>query len=92
MGATFCYRVYEGTLEEVKEEWKSDVESDLYSHGHEYSGSIGMLGECFILVKETFDDVDKAVEHIEENHGKWDDAMCCKTKNEEYVIGGWCSS
>ena len=96
MGASFSYRVYRATsIDEVKKKWSSDVEQSLYESGHSYSGEIGMLGEDFI-VTQTCKTIEESIEYIEDNHKKWETALCVPTTDKSgysaYVVGGWCSS
>ena len=79
MGASVDLRTYKfTTIEDIKRQWKDDVDDSLDANGYEYSGRIGMLGRGFSLSEKIAGSEEEAEEYIVDNHRKWNDAMAVR--------------
>lgn len=104
MGAEFESRIVKDRDRgEIEKTWSESIKQSLYDNGHSgYSGTIAEMPDGIDWEDHEFDSRDKAEEHLQDNHNKWDKAMAVsfyrpcdddKTKNEKWwIIGGWCSS
>lgn len=82
--------------EKISKQWAKMVKEDLYAHGHQYSGSIGMLGSHISSwYDRAFKDQREAHEFIASSHDKWDPAIAVsylEKRSKKWLVGGWCSS
>lgn len=98
MGASLSTRSFSFNLsrEKILKQWAKMVEEDLYAHGHQYSGGIGMLGpHIYLWSDRAFKDESEAHEFIASIHHKWDPAMAVsylEKRSKKWLVGGWCSS
>jgi len=80
MGAQFNARIFHGSEAEVIKEFNTWVSNSQYENGHagNYTGSIsekGKNGLIFPRFDKPFKAEDLAEDWLQENNGKWDDAM-----------------
>lgn len=98
MGATLSTRSFSFNLskEKIQAKWAKMVKEDLYANGHQYSGSIGMLGpRISSWYDRAFKTEREAYEFIRESHDKWDPAIAVSyvdKRAKKWLVGGWCSS
>jgi hypothetical protein len=98
MGASLSTTSFSFNLskEKIAKQWTKMVKEDLYAHGHQYSGSIGMLGPYISTWHDrAFKDEREARELIANIHNKWDPAIAVSYLNKrakKWLVGGWCSS
>ncbi len=94
MGGSFDSRTYSKikypTREKVEAQYKEDQADSAYENGHSYSGCIGVMppGIEWRTTKAT---TTEAEAYITEHHSKWDKAWGVEC-DDEYIVGGWCSS
>lgn len=111
MGASFASRRLDGKLSkaEVKAKFEAIQDADRHDNGHSYSGGLGMTsGLTFVDKQPTFATVDLALNWIQDEAEKWENALCVRAVGapwamskdepapapdaEVWVIGAWCSS
>ena len=92
------------TQKKAEREWDRDVNESLHCEGHEYSGGVGMLGKNVNWISKVFPTDEKAIEYIENKHGKHDNPIGARFEKARgssnrftkqlcgFVIGGWCAS
>lgn len=85
------YSVEASTPKEAENEYNKLVEQACYDHGN--SGYTGCIAESpgFTIIKGLFT-IQEAEGYIEKHAEKWENSLCLKTSDTEYLIGGYYSS
>ena len=71
------------TIQELEDTWNELVAQDLYDNGHQYSGTIGMLGENIKFLDKEFMSLQNAIEFIIDTHDKGECAIAVRLEGKE---------
>lgn len=94
MGANFVSREYpvQYTRKAVEVAFDKAVEQSRYEDGHCYSGEIGMVSGLLFETHTRFGSEDAALEWLQDNAQKWEEAKCVRLIDGRWIIGAWCAS
>jgi hypothetical protein len=83
MGSAFNYYKYNGSKEDIYNDFSEHQEEECHANGSDtYAGHLGTLPGLEIVAITPFAEMRAARNYIEENHSKWEAAMAVPYKGE----------
>lgn len=97
MGGNFDEDYIKATNDkELYAAWPEFHERHLYDYGHAgYTGTFAEKPGVVVIQppqNQEYWDKHEAEDHASSNNDKWGDAFAYRISEDEYYIGGWCSS
>ena len=92
MEADFQQTLIRCEKKELQRRYDDICDSCAYEYGH--SGYTGTFAEAKgrLSIQPGTWDMDKAAEHCEDKHQKWEPAFAYDLGNGQWYVGAWCSS